>query len=165
MVRVLFALLCTLSVVLAQGTSIVPSSSSSALPQPLHYHSNHPPNTPTDTGPPFDPGNAPFFGQSGLVIPTLSTAMPSLTTSTASRNATMSTSMSRNATMSQTMSRNATSSSASILTTSSSAVRTTSASRTASASASAVSTGAAVVNGQGVMGVIAGGLIAGLAWL
>ncbi|KAH7083561.1 hypothetical protein FB567DRAFT_87241 [Paraphoma chrysanthemicola] len=143
------------------------------------------------TGPMFDPGNAPFFGPSSLVIPTLSNAVPTteitptfirsrissaasgvisssgpLVTGSASRNATISASATLSASNSSSVRLSSSTSLSSSLASSSLA---TSASRTSSAassaSAPAQSTGAAVANAPAAVGAIMGGVLAGLAML
>jgi hypothetical protein len=171
----------------AQHSSYAPASSASSprnvrLPTPIPNPIQQQPNTKTDTGPSFDPSAAPFFGPTALIypsitdtIPTLSNGVPStIQTPTFIRSRVSgSPSMSMNATVSRstTMSTASLSSAekssssevsrVSSMSTSASALR-TSASRT---SAAVQSTGAAGANFAGVVGVIAGGLVAGVAML
>ncbi|KAF2025331.1 hypothetical protein EK21DRAFT_116885 [Setomelanomma holmii] len=138
------------------------------------------------TGPMFDPGNAPFFGASSLVIPTLSNAVPttevtptfirsrvsSAASAAISGSALLSGSATRNATVSASPTPSSNSTSSSVVLSSSvsrSSSLATSASRTSSAtssaSAPAQSTGAAIANVPGAVGAIVGGVFAGLAML
>ncbi|KAF2851359.1 hypothetical protein T440DRAFT_61521 [Plenodomus tracheiphilus IPT5] len=113
-------------------------------------------------GPLFDPSNAPFFGSNSLVypdVPTLTNGVPTFTqTPTFVRSSTSSADTISRST--QVSSSTSGSSSASHTASSSSVIRTSSA--TASASTPAQSTNAAAAKYPGVVGVIAGGLAAGM---
>ncbi|OAL46384.1 hypothetical protein IQ07DRAFT_647370 [Pyrenochaeta sp. DS3sAY3a] len=118
------------------------------------------------TGPLFNPSDAPFFGPSSLVIPTLSDQVPTFTQTPTFIRSRSSSAASASVTASRSSSHVSSSHISSSHSTSASASRsaTPSVSVSSSASAPAVSsTGAAVMNYPGVVGVIAGGLAAGLA--
>ncbi|KAH7377840.1 hypothetical protein BKA66DRAFT_151492 [Pyrenochaeta sp. MPI-SDFR-AT-0127] len=121
------------------------------------------------TGPMFNPSDAPFFGPSSLVIPTLTDNVPTFTqTPTFIRSRTSSAgSVSHSTHISSTASHSASHSSSVSASASRTPTPSQSASRssTASASAPAQSTGAASANYPGVVGAIAGGVVAGLAWI
>lgn len=137
-----------------------------------------------ENGPLFDPSNAPFFGPSGLVdptttviapIPTLTDNVPTFTqTPTFIRSRTSSavsqTVSSYASSQSNSSSQSRSTAASASTSTSTSASASTSLSRSvtssaASASAPTQSTGAAVANGQNMVGVIVGGVVAGLALL
>ncbi|KAL6709190.1 hypothetical protein ACN47E_002006 [Coniothyrium glycines] len=150
MVRVVFVLLGVVAAVCAQATN--------------------------ENGPLFDPSNAPVFASSGLVFPTLTDNVPTFTqTPTVIRSRVSSAaslsvpgsaqvtsyiSSASRSTSNSTMSRHTSSRSAPA---SLSSTHLSISSR--SASAQAQSTGVAARHGQGMVGVIAGGVIAGLAIL
>ncbi|KAF1921595.1 hypothetical protein BDU57DRAFT_510497 [Ampelomyces quisqualis] len=119
------------------------------------------------TGPMFDPGNAPFFGPSGIVYPTLSDAVPTtVETPTFIQSRVSSALASGSVTSSATGS--VTSSSAASRSAQSSGSQTASTSLSSSAASSAsapASTGAAVANVPRVAAAIAGGVFAGWAIL
>lgn len=136
-----------------------------------------------DTGPMFNPDTAPFFGTSGLVYPTATegglilSSAPTVTPSFSSSAMFVSSSMA-NSTLSTVTSRNSTtlhsshsshssthsSSSVSVSRTASRTPSSTAAEATASESAPA-ETGAAVANFPEAVGMIVGGIVAGLAIL
>jgi hypothetical protein len=177
MVRAVLAVLVSLlGTALAQGSFSLSS---------LTYTTSYIP------GPSFDPSNAPFFGPSAIVYPSVSDTIPTLSngvpmttqtptfirsrvSSAVSSGAASSQSAQSSASASRSVAVSVSSSAAGVSSNSvvsrapsmsTNAARTSSVTRTSTASVAAQSTGAAVVNVAGVVGAIAGGLFAGVAML
>jgi hypothetical protein len=158
MVRAVLAVLVSLlGTALAQGSFSLSS---------LTYTTSYIP------GPSFDPSNAPFFGPSAIVypsvsdtIPTLSNGVPMTTQTPTFIRSRVSSAVSSGAASSQSAQSSASASRSVAVSVSSSAAGVSSSSVVSRASVAAQSTGAAGVNVAGVVGAIAGGLFAGVAML